>query len=128
MYPIESPYHNDDHKLLKRNICYAILALKDATTNYGNAAYASHLLNTQFVLNGSHYYVGDDVADKFSVGREAVISITHAIRMKSDKIVFYVDFGYSRGMLAAKNVALENGIPIEERRLPKVMMDEVLPS
>ncbi len=39
--------------------------------------------------------------------------------------MFYVDFGYSNGMLAAKELAETNGIPIEERKLPKDMFDEL---
>lgn len=122
---VESPYNNADPKLLKRNINYAIMAVKDSTRNYGNAAYASHLLNTQYVEGGEHCYLSDDVDDKFDLSREQVIAITHALRKKADKIVFYVDFGYSGGMLAAKDLASRYGIPIEERTLPKEMLDEV---
>lgn len=122
---VESPYNNKDNKILKRNINYAIMAVKDATCNHGNAAYASHLLNTQYVENGEHYYISDDVYDKFDCGREQVINITHALRLKADKIVFYIDFGYSNGMLAAKEIAEKHGIPIEERKLPKEMLQEV---
>lgn len=122
---IESPYNNADPNLLKRNINYAILAVKDATKNYNNAAYAAHLLNTQYVQDGEHGYLSDDVRDKFGVGRDKVIEITHLIRLRADKIVFYVDFGYSSGMLAAKELAEKNGILTEERRLPEEMMKEL---
>lgn len=124
---IESPFHNEDPVLLKRNINYAILCLKDCFINYSEAAYASHLLNTQLVYQGEHFYVGDDVSDEFSCGREAVIEMTHSIRMKADKIVFYTDFGYSNGMISAKNVAEKYNIPIEERTLPQEFMDHVHP-
>jgi len=124
---VESPYSNQDPAILKRNINYAIMAVKDSSTNYGNAAYASHLLNTQCVDKGEHSYVSDDVHDKFGCGRDKVITITNALRAKADKIVFYIDFGYSRGMLIAKEIAETNGIPMEERKLPKDMMDEVFP-
>lgn len=122
---IESPYHNVNPDLLHRNIRYAIMAVKDATANYGNAAYASHLLNTQFVQNKEHYYVDDLHPDPYDLTREQVISITHAMRLKADKIVFYIDLGYSNGMLAAKELAEKHHIPIEERFLPDHMMREV---
>ncbi len=101
------------------------MAVKDATRNYGNAAYASHILNTQYVEGGEHFYISDDVYDKFDCTREQVINITNALRLKADKIVFYVDFGYSNGMLAAKELAEEHGIPVEERKLPKEMLKEI---
>ena len=122
---IESPYNNADPNILKRNINYAILAVKDATKNYNNAVYAAHLLNTQYVQGGEHGYLSDNVRDKFGVGRDKVIEITHLIRLRADKIVFYVDFGYSNGMLAAKEVAENNDIQMEERRLPADMMKEL---
>lgn len=122
---IESPYNNEDPELLKRNINYAIMAVKDSSKNYKNAAYASHLLNTQYVENGEHFYISDDTYDKFDCDRETVLDITNSLRLKADKIVFYTDLGYSRGMIAAKEFAKEHGIPIEERTLPKEMMDEI---
>ena len=123
---IESPYNNKDPKILKRNINYAILSLKDATRNYGNAAYASHLLNTQYVENGEHRYIDDDTEDKYDCDRETVIEITNTFRRMMDKIVFYIDFGYSSGMLAAVRFAKEHKIPIEERTLPEEMLKEVM--
>jgi hypothetical protein len=122
---IESPYNNKDPEILNRNINYAILALKDSCKNYNNAAYAAHLLNTQYVKAGQHNYVSDDIYDEFGVGREKAIELTHAIRLKADKIVFYIDFGYSSGMLAAKDLAVKYNIPWEERYLPEYMMKEV---
>ena len=122
---IESPYNNKNPKILKRNINYAIVAVKDATRNHRNAAYASHLLNTQYVEGGNHFYISDDTNDKFDCDRDTVIDITNSLRMKADKIVFYIDFGYSNGMLWAKSLAEEYGIPIEERKLPKEMLKEV---
>ena len=107
------------------------MAVKDATRNYGNAAYASHLLNTQVVYKGEHCYMSDteygkEIEDKYGCGRDEVIEITNALRMKADKIVFYIDFVYSRGMLIAKEIAEKNDIPIEERYLSKEMMNEII--
>ena len=101
------------------------MALKDATKNYGEAAYASHLLNTQYVKHGEHGYLSDDVKCEFGVGREQAILITDSMRLKADKIVFYIDFGYSNGMLSAKRLAEKHKIPYEERLLPEDMMKEI---
>ena len=102
---VESPYHNTNQDILNRNINYAILAVKNETRS-GNAAYASHLLNTQYVDNGKHFYINDDVHDRFDCSREEVIRITNELRLKADKLVFYIDFGYSNGMITAKNLAM----------------------
>ncbi len=122
---IESPYSNSNPQILHRNICYAILALKDSTLNYGEASYASHLLNTQCVSAGQHLYVDDKQPDKFGVGRDQAIAITNTMRMKADKIVLYTDFGISMGMQIAKDIGNKYQIPVIERQLPKIMMDEL---
>jgi len=122
---IESPYNNKDPKLLTRNINYAIMAMKDACLNYKEAPYLSHLLNTQCVVDGQYKYVSDDVVDKYGSGRDQVIEMINSIRLIMDAIVFYIDFGYSSGMLVAKKLAEDNCIPIEERKLPKYMFDEI---
>lgn len=115
---IESPYNNVDDALRERNIRYAILCMKDASLNHNEAAYASHLLNTQTVINGRHLYVSDDTFDPFDHDYKTVIAMTHAIRARCDKIVFYVDFGMSSGMKSALDLANEKNIPTEERHLP----------
>ncbi|MEX0595350.1 MAG: hypothetical protein WD512_02540 [Candidatus Paceibacterota bacterium] len=124
---VESPYNNTDPALLQRNINYAILAVKDCSKNYNNEEYAAKLLNTQYVKAGKHDYISDNVHDEFGVGRDRIIELTHAIRLKADKIVFYIDFGYSSGMLAAKDLANKHNIPCEERYLPQDMMKELFP-
>ena len=117
MVSVESPYHNDDPVLLKRNINYAIMAVKDACANHGEAPYASHLIHTQLVHNGEHGYVHDGIVDEYDLGRARVIERTNAIRRRCDKMVFYVDFGWSRGMRDALDFAEANDIPTEERRI-----------
>ena len=37
--------------------------------------------------------------------------------MKADKVVFYVDFGWSNGMLYAKQFCEKHGLAMEERKL-----------
>lgn len=123
---VESPYSNSDPKLLQRNINYAIMACKDCASNYNEAPYASHVIHTQVVSNqGVNGYVNDDCPDKFGLGRDAAIELTNTARRHAQKIVFYTDFGFSGGMQIAKDVAEENGIPTEDRKLPMDMMQYV---
>jgi|APSaa5957512493_1039668.scaffolds.fasta_scaffold89195_2 hypothetical protein len=125
---MESPFSNPDHKLLKRNICYGLLAVKDAALNYNEVSYAPHLLHTQLVYKGNHYYVDDAICksdklgDFFGVGRERILEMTNCVRKKADKIVFYTDFGMTNGMKFAEKFAIDNDIFIEKRKLPKEML------
>lgn len=124
---VESPYHNTDPDLLNRNINYAIMACRHSIKFHGEAAYASHLIYTQTVREGEHGYVDDNTVGEFDLGRDEVIRITHEVRMRADKIVFYTDFGMSNGMKIAEKVAQENGIPVEYRKLPSEMLRLVMP-
>ena len=86
------------------------------------AVYASHLINTQSVSNGENFYVSDDLKCEYGVGRDMAIEITNSLRMRVDKLVFYIDHGYSSGMMIAKKLGEQYNIPMEERYLPKEMM------
>lgn len=119
---IESPYHNADPLILKRNINYAILAMKDSSKHHNEIPYPSHLLLTQTVMNNNHVYVDDTIIDPFGIGRELALNLTNELRKRVDKIVFYVNFGYSNGMKIAQQIATTHGIPIEERYLSDELM------
>jgi len=119
---IESPYHNTDPAIIKRNINYAILAMKDSVKNHNEIPYLSHLLLTQTVVNKEHVYVDDTFTDPFGIGRDNALELTHGLRKRADKLVFYINFGYSNGMLAAKDLAIKYNIPIEERYLSDEIM------
>ena len=97
---IESPYAGDT----VRNIDYARAALKDSLLR-GEAPIASHLLHTQ-VLN-------DDDPDQRATG----IRAGHEWIAQADRVVFYEDFGCSRGMEAAREEAHRMGVPCEIRYL-----------
>ena len=99
---IESPYAGD----IERNIKYARECVKDSLLR-GGAPIASHLLYTQEgILN-----------DEIPVERELGINAGLAWLTCAKKHVFYVDYGYSKGMIAAKQLSEETGMQIEERRL-----------
>lgn len=133
---IETPYNAWNPWLQRRNIQYAIAATHHATS-LGDATYVPHLCNTQIVYLGFHAYIGDSLGDfllatfgkstlKYNSTREKVLEITHSVRKnKVDKVVCYTDFGISRGMQEAIDVAKTNNIPIEERTLPPDLMKHV---
>jgi hypothetical protein len=97
---IESPYAGD----VDRNVLYARAALKHSLS-LNEAPIASHLLYTQ-VLN-----------DNILSEREQGIDAGLAWRKAAELAVFYVDFGWSDGMLAAKAVYELEGTPFCERSI-----------
>lgn len=103
---IESPYAAPDAEALARHLEYARAALADSLRR-GEAPFASHLLYTQPGV------LDDDVP----VEREAGIAAGLALSERLDAHVFYVDLGWSRGMLGALREALRLGRPVEVRSL-----------
>jgi hypothetical protein len=91
---IESPYAGDfpgDWKTVERNITYARRAMRDSV-HQGEAPIASHLLYTQEGI------LDDLTEEERNLGIEAGL----AWRNVSDYSCFYLDYGWSRGMLAAQ--------------------------
>lgn len=84
---IESPFAGE----VEANIAYAKRAVHDCLLR-GEAPIASHLLFTQPGI------LDDDKPEERKLGIEAGL----AWYLAADKIVFYTDRGWSRGMLAAK--------------------------
>lgn len=99
---LESPFAGD----IERNIAYARMAVKDSLSR-GEAPIASHLLYTQEGI------LDDNIEEERMWGINAGL----AWKAKADLQVFYVDYGWSKGMIYGKQYAEEHGIPIEERRL-----------
>jgi hypothetical protein len=99
---IESPYAGD----IERNVRYARMAVRDSLSR-GEAPIASHLLYTQEGI------LDDDVPDERMLGIDAGL----AWKGVAEKHVFYVDYGYSKGMVYARYYATMNNVPIEERRI-----------
>lgn len=104
---LESPYWNNDKRILTRNIAYAKLCMKDSA-NRGEAPFASHLLYTQVL------------SDANKKEREAGLKMAYAWMKKSDLVVFYCDYGMSNGMILAYNKAKLFKIPYERRYILSV--------
>jgi len=99
---LESPYAGD----VQANVAYARACLKDCLGK-GEAPIASHLLYTQPGV------LDDNIADERVLGIEAGL----AWRKVADAAVFYVDRGWSGGMLAARKLYEGVGFPFEIRTL-----------
>jgi hypothetical protein len=99
---VESPYAGD----INRNIIYARMCVRDCLRR-NEAPIASHLLYTQIgILN-------DNVPAERTLGIEAGLAWADL----ADKHVFYIDYGFSKGMLIALRRAEQKGTPIEQRKI-----------
>ena len=99
---LESPFAGD----VEKNVKYARQCVLDSLSR-GEAPIASHLLYTQEGM------LNDDIPKE----RELGINAGLVWKEVADKHVFYVDYGYSKGMIYAKNYATKNKIIVEERKL-----------
>ena len=105
---VESPFANACPDYHAGNITYARAAVRDAIER-GESPIASHLLLTQpGILN-------DDNPEERQTGMEA----GWAWRRVADAAVFYVDRGWSGGMLAARQIYEDEGFPFEVREIQK---------
>jgi hypothetical protein len=106
---VESPYAGD----VEANVAYARACLRDCLER-GEAPIASHLLYTQPGV------LDDGVFEQ----REHGIKAGLAWGAVAFAAVFYVDRGWSNGMIQARNHHEMMGLPIEERTLPGYVAPE----
>jgi hypothetical protein len=99
---VESPYAGD----IEANVAYARAAIRDCLRR-GEAPIASHLLYTQEGV------LRDGVPEERAQGIAAGLAWAE----RADAAVFYVDRGWSRGMLDARKHYEAEGVPTEERSL-----------
>lgn len=99
---IESPYAGD----IEVNVAYARACMRDSLER-GEAPIASHLLYTQPGI------LRDEVAEERAWGIRAGLEW----RKVAEAAAFYIDRGWSRGMITAARMYAEEGIPFEERSL-----------
>lgn len=110
---IESPYAGD----IDKNIDYAWKCVRDSCSR-GEAPFASHLLYT--VAVDKQKYAQEALGttdDEHWISREEGLKRCEAWRSVAHKTVFYIDLGYSSGMIRAKEHALKMGQEIEERKI-----------
>jgi hypothetical protein len=109
---VESPYAGD----VQRNVAYARAALADSLRR-GEAPLASHLLYTQPGI------LDDLIPEERARGIEAGLVWADL----ADASVFYIDHGWSSGMLAALERAHSHGASVEIRRLYQEPLAEIVP-
>lgn len=99
---IESPYAGE----IEKNIGYARAAMRHSVLA-GEAPIASHLLYTQEGI----------LDDEQPIDRELGIMLGLAWRRVADYAVFYIDRGWSRGMMKAKKYYESTEFPYVTRTL-----------
>jgi hypothetical protein len=100
---LESPYAGR----VELNITYARAAMRDCLKR-GEAPFASHLLYTQ-----------DDILNDLDpTERTLGIEAGLAWGVKAEATVVYIDLGISSGMQKGIERAMQEGRPVEKRRLP----------
>ena len=97
---VESPFAGD----IETNLRYVRACMRDCLLR-GEAPYASHALYTQAGV------LRDDLPDERKRGIEAGF----AWRSAAELTAFYVDLGWSHGMLQGKADCQSKGLPFEER-------------
>ena len=106
---LESPYAGE----VERNLRYARQCVKHSLS-LGESPIASHLLYTQEgILN-------DDIPEERMLGIDAGL----AWKNVAEKHVFYVDYGWSKGMHYAYSYATKHKIPVEIRAILSIKMSE----
>jgi hypothetical protein len=101
---LESPYAANEKHSVFDHVKYAQEALLDSLRR-GEAPIASHLLYTQ-VLD-----------DRIPEERKLGIGAGLAWRSVAQRAVFYTDLGWSSGMLYARNLYDETGVPYTLRTI-----------
>jgi len=95
---VESPFAGD----LSRNASYLRFVIRDSIKR-GEAPFASHGFYTQFL------------DDKIPEQRALGIELGECFRLKCSLTAFYVDFGWSKGMLEGLRTCQQKGLPHEFR-------------
>ncbi len=106
---IESPYAGD----VEANLAYAKRCVLDCLRR-GESPYASHLFFTQEGI------LDDLVPEERKLGIEAGFAWGRV----ADVVAFYIDLGWSRGMLAGYREAMSRGAVIEFRSIEREVTEE----
>jgi hypothetical protein len=110
---IESPYAGD----VAGNLAYAKRCVHDCLKR-GEAPYASHLFFTQDGI------LDDLVPEERKLGIEAGFAWGRA----ADVVAFYVDRGWSKGMLGGYSEAVKRGAFVVLRALDRIVTGEDWPN
>lgn len=103
---IESPFRNEDSKIIEENVHYARRAVRDSLSR-GEAPIASHLLYTQEGI----------LDDNDPIERQWGIDAGLAWHAGAEVTVVYTDRGISKGMKYGIACAEQLGTPVEYRTI-----------
>ena len=103
---IESPYRGNSYEKIFENIIYARLCVINSLSR-GEIPFASHLLYAQTGITD----------DRNPEERKRGIAAGWRMGEFASLSAFYIDMGWSSGMLSGKETAEKIGRPIEERSL-----------
>jgi hypothetical protein len=106
---IESPYAGD----VKQNRAYLEICIRDSVYR-GESPYASHKMLTDAL--------DDDIPEERDLG----IACGLELRRRCDLRAFYIDLGWSGGMLAAKKLYDAEGLSYETREIGSVPPSDVV--
>lgn len=118
---IESPYSRVDgsaepkERAIARNMNYLEWARLDAST-LGYVPLDSHGSMTRHPMATTTHVCDYDTKWNL-LTRDGAIDVAHNIRMACKITLFYIDRGWSRGMLQAKALCDKHGLPYEVRRV-----------
>ena len=107
---LESPYSGATDEIIARNVKYARACCTHSYHVMGEAPVALHLLYTQ--LPEGQFVSDNEVVLR---GREFALQCCREVRKKMGRVVFYVDLGWSNGMLQSRAECEKDGIPWEVR-------------
>lgn len=110
---IESPYSGD----IDRHVRYLMLCGFDSY-QCGEMYCSSHSQMTQHPAKAD-YFVSDYKPEWDVFTRDEAIDRAHVLRNKCDKVVFYIDLGWSSGMKAGRQYCDDHDIPYEIRKVNK---------
>jgi len=109
---IESPYSGQ----IDRHVRYTALCCIDAAIVHDELGYASHGVMTQHP-RCKEIFVSDFQEKWDTLTRDEAIAMSHRMRRRCDKTVFYTDLGWSSGMTQALDYCKSHRIPFELRKV-----------
>ena len=114
---VESPYNGPDEAAIRAHITYARMAVAWCLER-GYAPFASHLLYTQPLV------LDDRDAEQRELGIDAGLELAR----RADRSIFFIDLGWSQGMMLGRAAAEQAGRPWERVRLfePSLGRDEIV--
>jgi hypothetical protein len=121
MVVIESKFSGKiDHHMRYLDMCiFDCLARKEVP-------FASHKMFCSHSL-AKNFWVPDNSSKWDVFTRDYCIHISDAIRLKAEKVVFYVDFGWSNGMIYAKKMCEKHGLKMEIRKIDRSIIKKLNP-